>query len=257
VKRASSSPTTPAVRAIYYGAAIVLRLDRAAIALVAAIGLVFALGGGQATPRGKVVVHGAASGSHLKLSVRGNRLVVRGLMAHARPTGCRFTRQRLRASCPLRGVGMVEVDMGPSGDFVEVLDKLPVPLTVYLGDGSDKFIGNGERDTCYSQGAKRNRCIGRGGDDICITGQRNSDCVGGRGNDYCRHGAGSDGCWGGPGRDVCVMGPGQDGCHGDGGRDYLHGGPSPDRLYGGHGDDHCDGAEGWGKSQGCERGPRR
>lgn len=76
----------------------------------------------------------------------------------------------------------------------------------YLGDGSDKFIGNGERGTCYSQGAKRNRCIGRGGDDICITGQRNSDCVGGRGNDYCRH---------------------------------------------------CDGAEGWGRSQGCERGPHR
>jgi RTX calcium-binding nonapeptide repeat (4 copies) len=245
------------VGSIHYGARIALRLNRAAIVLCATVALVLALGDDSATPQGRVVVHGAASGSHLELSMRGNRIVVRGLMARAKPTGCRFTRHRRVAVCPLRGVSSVAVDMGPSGDFVEVLDKLPVPLTVYLGDGSDKFIGNGERDTCYSQGAKRNRCIGRGGDDICITGQRNSDCVGGRGNDYCRHGAGSDGCWGGPGRDVCVMGPGQDGCHGDGGRDYLHGGRSPDRLYGGAGDDHCDGAEGWGKSQGCERGPRR
>lgn len=228
------------------------------IALALAIGTFLALGGTQATPQGKVVVHGAASGSHLRLSTStdGRRLVVRGPMATARPTGCRRPR-RTFAVCPLRRASSVEVDMGPSADFVEVLDRLPVPLTVYLGDGSDKFIGNGERDTCYSQGAKRNRCVGGGGDDICITGQRSSDCVGGPGNDYCRHGAGSDGCWGGPGRDVCVMGPGQDGCHGDGGRDRLYGGPSPDRLYGGPGNDHCDGGPGWGKSQGCERGPRR
>jgi hypothetical protein len=218
--------------------------------------VVLALGGTQAMPQGKVVVRGAASGSHLKLSLSGDRLVVHGLMAASRPAGCRRAR-RTAAVCPLRGVSSVEVDTGPSGDFVEVLDRLPVPLTVYLGDGSDKFIGNGERDTCYSQGAKRNRCVGGGGDDICITGQRNSDCVGGPGNDYCRHGAGSDGCWGGPGRDVCVMGPGQDGCHGGGGRDRLYGGPSPDRLYGGQGNDRCDGGPGRGRSQGCERGPRR
>lgn len=227
------------------------------IAFALAIGVLLTLGGTQATPQGKVVVHGAASGSHLRISTDGNRVLVRGQMAHARPAGCRFARYRRLAVCPLRGVGLIEVDMGPSADFVEVLDRLPVPLTVYLGDGSDKFIGNGEPDTCYSQGAKRNRCVGGGGNDICITGQRNSDCVGGAGNDYCRHGAGSDGCWGGPGRDVCVMGPGQDGCHGGGGRDLLYGGPSPDRLYGGQGDDYCDGGPGWGKSQGCERGPRR
>lgn len=242
---------------IYYGAGIALRLNRAGIVLCAAFALVLALGDASATPQGRVVVHGAASGSHLELSLRGNHVVVRGPMARARPTGCRFARYRSVAVCSLRGVSSIEVDMGPSADFVEVLDKLPVPLTVYLGDGSDKFIGNGEPDTCYSQGAKRNRCIGRGGDDVCITGQRSSDCVGGRGNDYCRHGAGSDGCWGGPGRDICVMGPGQDGCHGDGGMDRLYGGLSPDRLYGGNGHDHCDGGGGWGRSEGCERGPGR
>ena len=63
---------------------------------------------------------------------------------------------------------------GSGGDKVEVLDKLPIPLTIHLGAGSDKFIGNGERDTCYPEGAKRNRCYGGAGDDICITGQRNT-----------------------------------------------------------------------------------
>lgn len=216
-----------------------------------------AFGGATATTQERIVVHGAASGSHLELSVRGGHLVVEGWMAEAQPTGCRFERYRKTAVCPLAPAGSVELRMGPSGDKVEVLDRLPVPLTAYLGDGSDKFIGNGESDTCYSEGAKRNRCIGRGGDDICITGQRNSDCVGGHGDDYCQHGAGSDGCWGGPGRDVCRMGPGQDGCHGDAGRDLLYGGSDADKLYGGSDRDHCDGTPGWGYSLNCEAGPRR
>jgi hypothetical protein len=210
-----------------------------------------------ASPQGKIVVHGAASGSHLRLSVDGPRLVVQGRMAHAHPAGCRFKRQRLIAVCRLRGAGGIEVDMGPRGDFVQVVDRLPVPLTVRLGDGSDKFIGNDEPDTCYSEGARRNRCVGGGGDDICITGRRNSDCVGGPGNDYCKHGAGSDGCWGGPGRDICIMGPGQDGCHGEGGKDKLYGGSNADKLYGGRDRDHCDGGPGWGYSIRCESGPQR
>lgn len=210
-----------------------------------------------AAPAERIVVHGAASGSTLRLSVERGAIVVEGLMSRAAPSGCRFTRPRLEAVCPLRGAGSIELRMGPSGDLVEVLDRLPVPLTVYLGDGSDKFIGNGERDTCYPGGARRNRCIGGGGRDICITGPRNSDCVGGPGNDYCQHGSGSDGCWGGPGRDVCRMGSGEDGCHGDGGRDRLYGGADPDQLYGGRGFDYCDGGPGRGKSHTCEAGPRR
>ena len=119
-----------------------------------------ALGAGSATPEGQIVVHGAHSGSTLELQVKGKRLVVEGLMARAHPRGCHFTRYRMAASCPLRNVGSIVVRMGPSGDFVEVLNRLPVPLTAYLGDGSDKFVGNGERDTCYSEGARRNRCVG-------------------------------------------------------------------------------------------------
>ncbi|MDX6634089.1 MAG: hypothetical protein QOF06_292 [Solirubrobacterales bacterium] len=91
-----------------------------------------------------------------------------------------------------------------------------VPLVVYLGSGSDRFVGNAERDFCFPGG----------------------------GNDYCRHGNGR-GCWGGRGNDICIMGPGQDGCHGGPGRDRLYGGPQADQLYGGRGWDYLltDGGE--------------
>ncbi len=189
--------------------------------------------------------------------MRGDNLVVEGWMGSQAGAGCHLLHHRNLAVCPLRRAGGIELDMGPSGDFVEVRDPLPVPLTVHLGDGSDKFLGNDEPDTCYSEGARRNRCIGGGGDDICITGERNSDCVGDSGDDYCQTGAGSDGCWGGPGNDVCKMGPGHDGCHGEAGRDELYGGADSDQLYGGGGYDSCDGLPGWGRSHDCESGPKR
>ncbi len=225
------------------------------LAGLAAIALLLAPS--TAAPAGRVVVLGADSGSSLQLGSDGDRLLVSGYMASSRPAGCRFERYRLAAVCPLAGVDAIEVQMGPSGDLVEVLDRLPLPLTIYLGGGSDKFIGNGERDACYPGGARRNRCEGGGGNDVCITGSRNSDCVGGPGDDYCRHGAGSDGCWGGPGDDYCFMGPGEDGCHGGPGNDRLYGGADPDQLYGGPGRDYCDGGPGVGYSHTCESGPRR
>ncbi len=232
------------------------RLCRGGLALAAALTLLLCLGQGTASTEGAIVLFGTSSGSTLHLTVRGSSLVAEGLMSSTHPQGCRLSRGRTRASCPLREAGEIELDMGPSGDMVEVLDRLPLPLTVHLGAGSDKFIGNGENDTCYSEQSRRNRCIGGNGNDICITGNQNSDCVGGAGNDYCQTGAGSDGCWGGPGDDVCRMGPGEDGCHGEGGNDELFGGPSPDRLYGGEGDDTCDGLPGLGRSEECETGPR-
>jgi Ca2+-binding RTX toxin-like protein len=210
-----------------------------------------------ATPAGTIVIYGADSGSTLTLSTKGGKIVVKGRMARRDQPGCHFTRGHRVAVCATGNADSIELQMGPSGDFVRVADRMPLPLTVYLGDGSDKFIGNGERDTCYPGGARRNRCVGGGNDDTCITGPRNSDCVGGPGDDYCRHGTGSDGCWGGPGNDVCVMGPGQDGCHGEEGDDQLYGGAQPDQLYGGPGHDFCDGGPGWGKSHTCDAGPRR
>lgn len=208
-----------------------------------------------AAPEGRVVIRGAERSSHLRLMVSGGRLLVHGYMYPVQPGGCSFTRRRSYAACGLAGVGSIEVIMGPGNDKVEVLDPLPVPLIAHLGAGSDGFIGNSEPDTCYSEGSKKNRCITRGGNDVCITGQQNSDCFLGPGNDVCIHGAGSDGCWGGPGNDVCHMGPGMDGCHGGPGNDRLYGGPQPDRLFGGPGRDYCNGGPGVGRSFECETGP--
>jgi hemolysin type calcium-binding protein len=223
---------------------------------LAALALAFLLPT-AASPESQIVIRGAESGSHLRLSTDGDRILVEGFMAAGEPVGCHFTHGRKGAVCPTANVSSIEVAMGPADDKVQVLDRLPLPLTTRLGGGSDKLIANSERDTCYPEGARRNRCITGGGNDVCITGNRNSDCVGGRGDDYCRHGRGSDGCFGGPGDDICVMGAGQDGCHGGRGNDRLYGGSDADQLYGGPGRDFCDGGPGWGYSHGCEAGPRR
>jgi hypothetical protein len=225
--------------------------------LAAAIAtLAFLAAPGSAVPAGRIVIFGAHSGSTLTLSMKGRKIVVKGKMAYRHPRGCHFTRGRVRAVCRASRASSIEIRMGPSGDFVKVAERMPFPLTIHLGGGSDKFIGNGERDTCYSEGARRNRCVGGPNNDVCITGPRNSDCVGGPGNDFCRTSTGSDGCWGGPGNDICLMGPGEDGCHGEAGRDRLYGGADPDQLYGGRGWDYCDGGPGRGKSHACSAGPR-
>lgn len=223
-------------------------LAAAALALLATVS--------SATPESRIVIRGAESGTHLRLSVSGSDLLVTGPMGEA-TEGCHFTRGHGAATCPLVNVGGIEVDTGPGEDKVEVLDRLPVPLTAYLGAGSDKLIGSGEPDTCYPQGTPRNRCIGEGGNDVCISAPVNTDCVGGGGDDYCKTSDGSDGCWGGPGDDVCLMGDGEDGCHGEGGEDRLYGGPGADQLYGGEGSDYCDGEPGLGKARECEIRPRQ
>jgi hypothetical protein len=230
---------------------------RRALPILGIASLCFFCLAGSASPRGGVIViRGADSGAHLRLTVSGSQLLVNGRLARGRPAGCRRARRYGGASCRLGEASSIVVETGPSGDKVEVLDPLPVPLTVYLGSGSDKFIGNSEDDTCYPQGTERNRCVGGGGNDTCIAGPVNTDCVGGPGNDYCKMSSGSDGCWGGPGRDECRMGAGSDGCHGEGGNDRLFGGPGSDQLHGGPGYDYCDGGPGIGRSHECESGPR-
>jgi Ca2+-binding RTX toxin-like protein len=229
---------------------------RRALAILAAAALLLLITAGAATPESRIVIRGAEPGTHLRLSVSGSDLIVTGPMAEA-TEGCRFVRGHGAATCSFGDAGSIEVATGPGDDKVEVLDRLPFPLTVYLGAGSDKMIGSGEPDACYPQGTPRNRCIGEGGDDICITAPVNTDCVGGPGDDYCRTGAGSDGCWGGPGDDVCLMGDGQDGCHGEAGNDRLYGGPNSDQLYGGDGIDYCDPQPDGGRLHDCETGTRR
>jgi hypothetical protein len=234
-----------------------LSLPRRSFLILIATALLFGGICGSASPQGGIVIRAAGSGSHLRLMVRGSRLLVEGPLARGKPVGCRLMRGGDAASCGLADAASLLVEMSPAGDKLEVLDPLPISLTVYLGKGSDKLIGNAEADTCYPQGTRRNRCLGGAGNDVCIAAQVNTDCVGGPGNDYCKMGNGSDGCWGGPGRDVCLMGGGQDGCHGEGGDDRLYGGSSSDRLYGGPGFDYCDGGPGAGRSHECEAGPRR
>jgi Ca2+-binding RTX toxin-like protein len=228
---------------------------RRALAAFAVAALLLLVAASTATTEGRIVIHGAEAGTHLRLSVIGGDLLVTGPMAEA-TEGCELAPGNVAATCALSDAGQVEVDTGPANDKVEVLNKLPVPLVAYLGDGSDKLIGNGEPDSCHPQGTPRNRCIGNGGNDICIGAPVNTDCVGGPGNDYCRTSDGSDGCWGGPGNDFCSMGAGQDGCHGEAGDDRLYGGPGNDQLYGGEGSDLCDGEEGQGKARECELKPR-
>lgn len=227
---------------------------RRALAALGAAALLLLVAAGTASTEGRIAIHGAAAGTHLRLSVSGGDLLVTGPMAEA-TEGCDLAPDRGGAVCPLDGIGEVEVQTGPNDDKVEVLDKLPVPLTAYLGAGSDKLIGSGERDFCHPQGTPRNRCIGEGGNDVCVSGPVNTDCVGGPGNDLCKTGIGSDGCWGGPGNDLCSMGGGEDGCHGEAGDDRLYGGPGDDRLYGGEGSDLCDGEPGAGKVDECELRP--
>jgi Ca2+-binding RTX toxin-like protein len=202
---------------------------------------------------GMIVVRGPSYESHMRLSVEGDRIIISG--QHSSTVGCDQVEGQKLLSCPTAGAGRIELIMGPQNDKVQVGERLPVPLTVRLGGGSDKFLGHDEDDTCYSEGAKKNRCLGGGGDDICITGPLNSDCVGAEGDDYCKHLGGSDGCFGGPGNDVCDMGSGKDGCHGGPSNDKLDGGPDPDQLYGDAGKDFCDGGPGVGYSHNCETGP--
>jgi hemolysin type calcium-binding protein len=231
---------------------------RRSLLTAAVVALAFFGLSGSASPQGGIIlIHGADSGSHLRLTVSGGQLLVNGHLSAERPSGCRLVRGYRAASCRLAEASSIVVEMGSAGDKVAVLDPLPMPLTAYLGSGSDKLTGNAEPDTCYPQGSPRNRCIGGGGDDICISGPVNTDCVGGAGNDYCETSDGSDGCWGGPGQDECLMGDGQDGCHGEGGNDRLFGGANSDQLYGGSGFDYCDGSPGVGRAHECEAGPRR
>jgi Ca2+-binding RTX toxin-like protein len=228
--------------------------SRQALAVLATAAAILLVGsGGTATPQDRIVIHGPAGGTHLRLEATGSGLSIEGPMADAL-LGCHFVAGHHAATCPLADVGSIEIDTGPADDKVTVLTPLPVPLTAYLGGGSDKLIGNDESDTCYPQGSDRNRCVGGGGDDVCIAAPVNTDCVGGPGDDFCRTASGSDGCWGGPGQDTCYMGEGEDGCHGEGGDDLLYGGPANDQLYGGSGFDRCDGKPGAGRVRECEAG---
>ncbi len=228
-----------------------------------------------ASTAGGIVIHGFESGSHLKLTVSGEDIVVNGFLDPSEQVGCSFTHGQNALVCPFAGVNGVELDMGSAADKVEVLDPLPIPLIAHMGGGSDKFIGSDEPDTCYMEGKDGSSCYGNGGNDVCMSGAGGDACYGGPGNDVCKMGAGEDRClgeagndrlYGGPASDHLEGGPGNDILRGEGssdhlsggsGNDRLYGGPSPDQLYGESGHDFCDGGPGVGRSHSCEAGPEK
>src|SRR5215213_2404962 len=107
----------------------------ACIAITAAVGIAVVLPT-AASPEGQIVIRGAESGSHLRLSADADHIVVEGFMAAGEPIGCHFTNGHNTAVCPTANVSSIEVTMGPADDKVQVLDRLPLPLTTRLGGGS-------------------------------------------------------------------------------------------------------------------------
>src|SRR5678815_394036 len=105
------------------------------LGLLAVIALIVLVIPSSATPARKIVIYGAHSGSTLTLAKKrhGRIIVVKGRMAHQRPRGCHFTRGHRKAICRTRGARAIEIQMGPRGDMVRVANKMPFPLTVYLG----------------------------------------------------------------------------------------------------------------------------
>src|SRR4051794_23510811 len=72
-----------------------------------------------AAPAGQIVVFGAQGGSTLALSPRGDQILVEGIMSRRQPVGCRFAAGHHVAVCPTKDASRIEVQMGPSGDFVK------------------------------------------------------------------------------------------------------------------------------------------
>jgi hypothetical protein len=142
------------------------------------------------------------------------------------------------------------------GDKVEVLDPLPIPLTVHLGNGSDKFLGNDEDDTCYAEGAKRNRCYGYGrrrrlhypAPATAIASGARSTTTAGTAPAAMDAGEVRDGT-------SATWARGPTGVTVTAKTHCLYEGAGSGQLYGGPGVDCCDGGPGKGQSHSCEKGP--
>lgn len=209
---------------------------------LAVLALALLTSSATATTPIEIVIQGPeASSSHLQLTMDGDNLIVNGTLEEGKQAGCEVTHGHNALSCPLSEAVYVAINMGSDSDKVEVLDKLPIPLTIHLGDGSDQFTGSDEADMCYPEGDANNSCDTGGGNDTCIMVTETNKCTGGAGNDICKASAGGDACYGGPGDDVCKMGPGEGKCLGEDGNDHLNGEAGSDHLSGGPGDDYVSG----------------
>ena len=101
-----------------------------------------------------------------------------------------------------------------------------MPLTVHLGAGSDKFLGNDEPDTCYSQGPNATAASASAATTSASPGSRTATASAARATTTAGTG-GQRRLLRRPGNDVCNMGGGRDGCHGGPGNDRLSAAATP------------------------------
>ena len=155
-----------------------------------------------AVPEGKIVIDCPGFSSHLRISVSNGNVLVNGQMTD-NPEGCTITEGHRAAVCPIAGAAGSKSTWAEPATSSKCATRCRSRSPSTSATARTSSSATTSRTPATPKGSRRNRCIGDGGDDVCITGAQNSDCVGGAGNDYCRTSAGSDGCWGGPGDDVC------------------------------------------------------
>lgn len=105
---------------------------------------------------------------------------------------------------------------------------------IELGDGSNRFLGAGGRDTI----------IGGASNDTIHGGTFNDRILAHRGHDEIRGGDGRDTIWGGLGNDIIFGGDGPDRIRSGSGSDTVHGGAGNDTIWGGHQSDTITGGAG-------------
>lgn len=105
-----------------------------------------------------------------------------------------------QTSRSLAGLKSITIVGGDQNDYIEVSDRIKVPVNIYAKDGDDRIVG-------------------------------------GRGSNRIEGGAGNDTIYGGPGHDRLYGGDGHDRIHGRSGNDTIDGGSGNDTLFGEDGND--------------------
>ncbi len=116
----------------------------------------------------------------------------------------------------------------------EANGTIDIPITAYLGNGADTFVGGSGNDSVV---------CGSGGDSV-IGGAGNDTILGNVGNDTLRGGRDVDQIYGSDGNDLLYGGMGNDIVGGMVGNDTLYGGQDNDLVMGGQGNDQVYGAAG-------------
>lgn len=122
-------------------------------------------------------------------------------------------------SRPIAGLKSITIVGGDHNDYIEVSNRIKVPVNIYAGDGDDRVVG----------GSGTNRIEGGAGNDTIYGGSRYDRLYGGDGNDRIHGRAGNDTIDGGSGNDTLF---------GEGGNDFFDNVEKYDKVYGGRGRDN-------------------